>query len=70
MVQVDMPVLLHRTLGEFASLRGTSVEQQAQSTETDEGKKIHKRCSLLKEWQGLGVRGEKAEPEVFCPEAR
>jgi len=74
MVQVDMPVLLHGTLGEFASLRGASVEallrswieEHAQSTETDEGKKIGKRCSLLKEWQALGFAEKKPHLKYFA----
>jgi hypothetical protein len=74
MVQIDMPTLPYLTLQQFAAFKESSVEsllhswieEHARPTVSDEGKRIHERCRLLKEWQSLGFAGKKAALRYFA----
>ena len=74
MVQIDIPTMPYLTLQQFAALKGSSVEsllhswieEHARPTVSEEGKKIHERCRLLKEWQGLGFSGKSLDLRYFA----
>ncbi|HTP57629.1 MAG TPA: hypothetical protein VMM82_01860 [Spirochaetia bacterium] len=72
--QIDMPTLFYRALKEFAALRGASIEavlrawidEHALPTVSPEGERIHERCRLMREWQGLGFTGKEPEVKYFA----